>query len=254
MLSACFLEGKLFILVFSILNAFCIWEFMSFSPFTAKQIKWVGTIFTTSVLSTLFINQASVTPFWLYTYFGFTILFQIYLLYELFFSERVYIHLQNPLFIGLFYITLPFMSLYFIQQSFENYGLMVLGILLMIWSNDSFAYFVGKKFGKTPFFKRISPKKTWEGTIGGAAITILCAPVLTYIVGAESFGFWMISALIVSIFGSVGDLVESMFKRNSEVKDSSNFLPGHGGFLDRLDSFIFVLPIITLFWILIKFN
>ena len=122
-----------------------------------------------------------------------------------------------------------------------------MGILLLIWINDSFAYFTGKRFGKNKIFPRISPGKTWEGTIGGAAFTIALSYVVFLGFGVFSFEKWAGIALIVAVFGTIGDLVESMLKRSKGVKDSGSIMPGHGGALDRFDSFIFVLPFIWLF-------
>ena len=112
----------------------------------------------------------------------------------------------------------------------------------MTWANDVGAYFVGSKFGKTKLFPRISPKKTWEGSFGGVMMTFLTGWLLSLYIIELNLKDWLILALIVSIFGSIGDLVESMLKRSVGVKDSGTILPGHGGFLDRFDAFIFLLP------------
>ncbi len=101
---------------------------------------------------------------------------------------------------------------------------------------------MGSQIGKTPFFPRISPKKTWEGTLGGMVCTFLVAGLFSYWMPVFTFSEWMALAAVVAVFGTVGDLVESMLKRSMGVKDSGSIMPGHGGFLDRFDSFIFVLP------------
>ena len=122
-----------------------------------------------------------------------------------------------------------------------------MGILVLIWINDSFAYFTGKRFGKNKLFPRISPGKTWEGTIGGALFTLALSYVVFLAFNDFSFEKWAGIAFIVAVFGTIGDLVESMLKRSKGVKDSGSIMPGHGGALDRFDSFIFVLPFIWLF-------
>ncbi|RMG87260.1 MAG: phosphatidate cytidylyltransferase [Bacteroidetes bacterium] len=164
-------------------------------------------------------------------------------IYELFSqSDRPF---QNVAFIvlGMVYIGGPFALLDFI--AFDNdtfYANTVFGLLAMTWMNDTGAYLVGSRIGKTPLLPRISPKKTWEGTIGGILVTFATAFALCYCVDELRWIDWMVLAAITVIFGSIGDLVESMLKRSAGVKDSGGLLPGHGGVLDRFDAFIFLLP------------
>jgi phosphatidate cytidylyltransferase len=132
----------------------------------------------------------------------------------------------------------------------------LISIFILIWTNDSFAYIVGKSIGKTKLFERISPKKTIEGFIGGVAFAVLASYLISkyYIQIAEGKVFiWIIIALIVGIFGTIGDLIESKFKRFAGVKDSGKIMPGHGGVLDRLDSVIFVAPIVFLFYQILNY-
>jgi len=124
----------------------------------------------------------------------------------------------------------------------------IISILIIIWMNDSFAYLTGITLGKHKLFERISPKKTIEGFVGGILFSIIAGVLLARFYMVESILHWCIIALIVSIFGTLGDLIESKFKRIAAVKDSGNVMPGHGGFLDRLDSIIFVAPFIYLFY------
>ncbi len=145
--------------------------------------------------------------------------------------------------IGIVYVGVPFALLINISYWHGNYApLRVFGLLLLTWTNDTMAYFTGTFLGKTPFFSRISPKKTWEGTLGGIACTFIVAFGLSRWIADFSPSEWLLLAVCVAIFGTIGDLVESMFKRSIAVKDSGSILPGHGGWLDRFDSFIFVLP------------
>ncbi len=118
-------------------------------------------------------------------------------------------------------------------------------IIFSIWINDTMAYIVGSLIGKTPFSK-ISPKKTWEGTICGILITIIIAAIVSRII---TYGFntgWILIAAISAIFGTLGDLLESKIKRMADVKDSGTFMPGHGGFLDRFDSLLVATPFVWL--------
>jgi phosphatidate cytidylyltransferase len=120
-----------------------------------------------------------------------------------------------------------------------------IGILLLIWGSDVAAYFVGKAFGRNKLFPRISPGKTWEGFTGATLFILLVGWGMNYVI-PERFN-WVIVAGIVAVFGTYGDLVESMLKRNIGVKDSGGILPGHGGILDRFDGFFLAVPIIFLY-------
>ena len=132
-----------------------------------------------------------------------------------------------------------------------TFTLEVFMLFVLIWSSDTFAYLTGKFFGKHKMAPKISPKKTWEGFAGGVVLTL----VLAFFVEKyfpELRGNWMIVGLLVSIFAPLGDLVESQLKRSFAVKDSGNIIPGHGGVLDRLDSFIICAPVVYLYFILEK--
>lgn len=115
----------------------------------------------------------------------------------------------------------------------------IIGIFILIWTSDSFAYIVGSSIGKTKLYEKISPNKTVEGVIGGLIASLVIAYFMSKYITILTTLSWVIIALIVVVFGVLGDLTESKFKREAKVKDSSNFIPGHGGFLDRLDSIIF---------------
>ena len=155
------------------------------------------------------------------------------------------------------YIILPFLILAKIPfGENNNYNTKIItGIFIIIWTNDTFAYIVGKSIGKHKLLEKISPKKTIEGFIGGVIFAVIAGLLISkyYIQPVESFKLksaliWMVSALLIGIFGTIGDLVESKFKRIAGIKDSGKIMPGHGGILDRLDSVIFVAPIIYLFY------
>ena len=119
-------------------------------------------------------------------------------------------------------------------------------IIVCIWINDTMQYLVGSFIGKTPFSK-ISPKKTWEGTIGGSVIAIIImAAVMHYVFGVKAFNAVAIPT-IVATMGTLGDLLESKLKRMAGVKDSGQIMPGHGGFLDRFDSLLLATPFVWLF-------
>ena len=123
----------------------------------------------------------------------------------------------------------------------------IISIFILIWTNDTFAYIVGKSIGKTKLFESISPKKTIEGFVGGVIFAIIASVIIAMYYVQMPIYLWIIIAILVGIFGTIGDLVESKFKRTANVKDSGTIMPGHGGILDRLDSVIFVAPFIYLF-------
>lgn len=148
----------------------------------------------------------------------------------------------TPIF-GQLYVWLPFGAMFFFVQKFNP--MLLLGILIVIWANDTFAYLIGKQIGKTKLFERISPNKTWEGSIGGAFVALIIA-VLVNPIFFEELGKidWFFVGLISIIFGAIGDLLESMYKRYYGVKDSGNVIPGHGGVLDRFDALMGAVPFV----------
>lgn len=151
-------------------------------------------------------------------------------------------------YLGITYVALPFalMNVVVHYHGWYSYEIL-LGLMVIIWASDTGAYFAGIRFGKRKLFERISPKKSWEGFIGGA-ITALCFSLLFahFFKGLATWQ-WVSVAIIVVIAGTYGDLVESMFKRTMQIKDSGTSIPGHGGFLDRFDSLILAIPFIVVF-------
>jgi len=156
---------------------------------------------------------------------------------------------------GIFLTALPFSLLnFFVFTNFQGqqqfYPWLLMGIFFILWSYDTGAYLFGMKFGKFKLFERISPKKSWEGVIGGAIVAMIVGILNSVVFHSVSLSGWIGIALIIIVFGTFGDLIESMFKRSLNIKDSGNILPGHGGILDRLDSFIFSIPFIFA-WLMI---
>jgi len=129
---------------------------------------------------------------------------------------------------------------------------MALGLFAILWSYDTFAYLTGMLFGKHKLIERISPKKTWEGAIGGTVFSLAAAFVLSVFFKELSLVQWMLGALIIVITGTFGDLAESMLKRKFDLKDSGGFFPGHGGILDRFDSVFFAAPAFFCYLILLN--
>lgn len=151
-------------------------------------------------------------------------------------------------YLGITYVALPFALMNMVVFYHKTYSYQILlGLLLIIWSSDTGAYFFGTIFGKTKLFQRISPKKSWEGLLGGALIALGMATLLSQYYTDLLMWEWWIVAIIVVVVGTYGDLVESLFKRSLEIKDSGASIPGHGGFLDRFDSLILAVPFIVMF-------
>lgn len=158
---------------------------------------------------------------------------------------------------GAVYLPAGFYAFYFIREGFENGLYLLLAMLLSIWAGDTGAYFVGRKFGKHKMAPTISPNKSWEG-LGGCMIfsalilwaTIYFAGDLAAIIpnsvqrpeGIDNLILFSVAA-VLGYIGQVGDLIESALKRNAQMKDSGNIIPGHGGILDRVDSIILVSPV-----------
>lgn len=150
--------------------------------------------------------------------------------------------------LGIIYIVLPLALLHtllFPENTLDSYQpWRLISLLILIWVYDSFAYLSGVSFGKHRLFERISPKKSWEGAFGGAIFTLLAAWIIQHYTDWLFHADWHWIAIVIIIFGTYGDLIESMMKRNVGVKDSGTLLPGHGGILDRFDALFFAIPIL----------
>lgn len=253
-----------FALLFLVVSVWGLYEFYQLAEkLGAKPYKAIGLIaggflYTEHALASLISYEFEVSSNLLMSL-CFVFLFIIFLV--ALFDERPNTILNTAYtFLGIIYAVIPFIILINISNfvsSKEVYGLVeytainagfnphyVLGIILLIWLNDSAAYLVGSFIGKNKLYERISPGKTWEGTIGAAVITMACSYIISLWFQELAFIHWLVIALIVAVLGTAGDLVESMLKRQASVKDSGKIMPGHGGILDRFDSLLFVSPFI----------
>lgn len=150
--------------------------------------------------------------------------------------------------LGVAYVAVPFSLLHQLAYLNEDYSWQpILGLLLLIWAADTGAYIIGKNFGKHKLLERVSPGKTWEGWVGGAVLAVVVAYVLALFLQDLEMYQWIGIAILVAVFGVLGDLVESLLKRSLGVKDSGTLLPGHGGILDRFDSLLLAIPFIVAF-------
>lgn len=239
-------------ILFFIIILLCQREFYNFFKTTdIKPQKYVGMVggllfFATSVVS----NQTNFTR---------STLFLIIPLVFIIFVIELFRNRPNPIpnightILGIIYIAVPFTLLhelsYYKDFSFTteyNYHILI-GYFFVLWANDTGAYLVGRSLGKTKLFERISPKKTWEGSIGGAVCGLGLGYVNSLIFDDLNLITWLGLAMIVVVFGSLGDLVESLFKRSLNIKDSGTLLPGHGGVLDRFDGIFISAPFVYTF-------
>ncbi|KAA6305037.1 Phosphatidate cytidylyltransferase, partial [termite gut metagenome] len=169
--------------------------------------------------------------------------------------SELYLKRENPpanwayTMLSQFYVALPYALLNVLAFQYDyaansvDYNPVIpLSIFIFIWLNDTGAYCVGSLIGKHKLFKRISPRKSWEGAIGGGALAIASSFVFAHFFPVLSIIQWVGLALTVVVFGTWGDLTESLLKRQLGVKDSGNILPGHGGMLDRFDSALLAIP------------
>ncbi len=180
---------------------------------------------------------------------GFALLFfPIIALAELYRKKKTPFENSALTIIGTIYVILPIMLLnHLIEFDVSSYSITnfwpVLTIFILVWCNDTFAYLIGRKLGKHKLFERISPKKSWEGFFGGMIFSVIGGITIAYFIEAPLHQY-IIYAVLISVVGTIGDLVESMLKRSLDLKDSGVILPGHGGILDRFDAVLFVIPIV----------
>lgn len=154
---------------------------------------------------------------------------------------------------GIIWVSIPLgLAAYIANIDCQFEPMRFIMIILFTWAQDSFAYLVGSRIGRTKLFPSISPKKTWEGLAGGLIACVIWAVIVSFFYPIYSTGIWIAIGLITAVFGIFGDLIESLLKRNLKIKDTGTFLPGHGGILDRFDALIFAIPFVALFLFLLK--
>lgn len=183
-------------------------------------------------------------------------LFFLVFIYELYTkSDKPFTNIAFTV-LGIFYIALPFTLLLVIphlsKSEFQYNPHLVFGYLLLLWASDTGAYLSGMAFGKHRLFERISPKKSWEGSIGGALLCLFIAWCCSKWFVELSFQNWAVTGLLIVVTGTFGDLAESLLKRSLKIKDSGKLLPGHGGALDRFDAMLVSIPFVVAYLVLIK--
>lgn len=252
-----------FMLLFMLISALAVWEF---SCLVNKQ---------ENVHVNSFIAAGGGVLLFL-AFFGYSLsywngisIFVPYLLILIYmFVSELYLKRSNPInnwaysIMSQIYVALPFallcvlafmdMGNEFHYDTVAYNGILPLSVFIFNWSNDTGAYCTGMLFGRHRLFERISPKKSWEGSIGGGVISILVALIMAHYFPFLSIFQWIGFALVVVVFGTWGDLVESLLKRQLGIKDSGNILPGHGGMLDRFDSTLLAVPAVIVYLLFIK--
>ena len=242
----CILFGNIsfFILLFAV-NFLCLKEFYELVLLDKSWLeKYLG-IIAGSVIYIMFAVtfSAHLSLAWYYNLIPIFLILFIIKLFENSHNEFSTLAFQV---LGIIYVTLPLVMLtktgFF--DSFEYSRGLPMGFFLLLWTSDTGAYLAGRNFGKHKLFERVSPKKTWEGLIGGMVLTLAVAYALTYFPLFDDITQfdWIVVASIVTIFGTFGDLFESLLKRNLKIKDSGTILPGHGGVLDRFDGLFLAVP------------
>ncbi len=253
-----FLGNEIFLIFCAIVSFFCMNEFYNLYEHRDSKLSFLGRLiggFSFHKFVFLLISTVIVICFY-YQKFNYVLILYFVMFMYLIFDEvvvKVDKHLDaiGTWMLSLVYISTPFglMSLMnsskFVSQSGTNY---VMICFIMIWVSDTFAFFGGKTFGKHKLAERISPKKTWEGSIFGFVFTLITGLVIWKFfspnIGLVNI---ILISVIVGIFSQLGDLFESHLKRSVAVKDSSNLIPGHGGFLDRFDSVLFAVPALYIY-------
>ena len=233
--------------LFLIINIFCLFEFYTLFGLN-KLFSYSGMAYGSFIFIFVSLYAAGILPPGI-------ILILIPVLFLLF-IPIIFDH--NPdlfrqfglMLLGLLYISIPLslfvFSAFLSEQYLYNFHF-ILAALILTWVNDTMAYVSGSLFGKHKFYEKLSPKKTWEGVAGGFIFTVLFSFVFYRFFPDVEWIHWFFIAMIVSVFAFIGDLFESRIKRGLNIKDSGNFFPGHGGFLDRFDALLFVIPFNVLY-------
>ncbi|WP_420576238.1 phosphatidate cytidylyltransferase [Ekhidna sp.] len=234
--------------VFLFISCMTMWEFyrlmrlQSYVPIRLLGVTIGGLLFVLT-----FLIEADLLPSEFYV--ALFPLASFVFLIKLYKKSDVHPFINIALFyLGILYVAVPFALINILVYYSGEYSYeIIMGLLFLTWANDVGAYFSGILFGRRKLFERISPNKSWEGSIGGAITAALTAVVIGFYFEGLNPIEWISVSIIVVIAGTYGDLVESHFKRSIQIKDSGTTIPGHGGFLDRFDSFLIAVPFVVVF-------
>ena len=240
---------RLFALLFAVITALGLNEFYRHTIDANPALRFIGVISGTvlyAVIAMVGLDKVAAIP----ASTGWFLLIPYFLLILGLFDPGIdYFRNLGMILLGLVYVAIPLALINLLSNYGDPQGFsLVLGVLIFFWVNDTGAYLTGRSIGRKLLFPRISPKKTVEGLLGGIVLTLGTAWIIS-LYSRFALQHWLAIALIVSVFGTLGDLVESMFKRQLGIKDSGNLIPGHGGILDRFDGFSVALPMVLAYLI-----
>ena len=254
---SCFLQPKAMVFLFALITGLSIWEFCGLVNEEAEDVsvnRFISTVAGVYFFLAVAGFRTGITGYNFVVFIPYILTIVYLFIYELYTGNKNAINDWAYTMLSQMYIALPFSMinvLAFETSAFDgqiHYDMLLpLSIFIFLWTNDTGAYCSGSLFGKHKLFPRISPAKSWEGSIGGGIFVIIAAIIIGYIAndGAAhrlSILGWVGLGVVVAFFGTWGDLVESLFKRTLGVKDSGTILPGHGGMLDRFDSSLMAIP------------
>lgn len=237
-----FASREWFISLFFILGIITIYEFLKLVHLKS-YISYIIFAIATYFISYLIFEYRAI-----YLLLIITLFVNLFLLKDVLWVNKIPMFGKKKYITVFFYLMSGFVFLTLIPMAQTDYKpKVILGVFILIWANDSFAYLVGKNFGRTKLLERISPKKTVEGFLGGILGALIAGFIIYKFTEIYDLWIWLVISLIVSFFGTIGDLVQSKFKRQAGVKDSGKIMPGHGGIYDRLDSILYASPFIYSF-------
>ena len=252
---SCFLRPEAMVLLFSIITGLTVWEF---TGLVNEREDVTVNRFISTVAGVYFFYAMTYYCSDMYAGIAKSVVFIPYLVTIVYLLvAELYLKQKDPIqdwaytMLAQMYIALPFSLINVLAFNATSEGyvafntLLPLSIFIFLWVNDSGAYCVGSLIGRHKLFPRISPGKSWEGSIGGAVFVLAAAYAISYFLDTDqmlAMPVWLGLGLVVVVFGTWGDLVESLFKRTLGIKDSGNILPGHGGMLDRFDSSLLAIP------------
>lgn len=249
LISSILLHQYAFLAVLTLLSVICLGEFK-------KLIHLKSVVLYAVLLSVLLIfHFIEIPKYFTYVCLVATLVTQVFLLHDLVYIRIIPMFEKKKYLVSIFYLIFCFVFMTLIPYS-ENgtyQPVYVLGVFILIWVNDSFAYLTGRKFGKNKLYERISPKKTIEGFLGGLVFSVIAGVLIATISNTLNTIIWVGFSLVVSFFGTIGDLIQSKFKRQAGVKDSGTIMPGHGGIFDRLDSVLYASPFVFLYLQIINY-
>ena len=236
-----------YFVVFLVISTFTLWEFYKLAIMDdMAPLKIWGSIIGAALFILSFLFEAGIIPL-KFILLIFPLLTSVFLIKLYKKDEKPFTQVAYT-FLGIIYVSIPFSLLNVIVFNSGGYRFqIIIGILFILWASDTGAYFSGILFGKKKLFERISPKKTWEGFVGGAILALIFAYGFSVYFKDLTLIQWLLASILIVIAGVYGDLVESLFKRSIAIKDSGTTIPGHGGFLDRFDGLLLASPFVAAF-------